>query len=289
MAILSDDHVSQFQRDGYVVVRQAVTGASLEAAQRQLADWVEESRSQTANWGTCMDGKARFDVAEGHSAECPLLRRISNPTEISDVIKGILFDSAIPDAITDLIGPNVKFHHCKINVKLPGSPTYVGWHQDHAFDPHTNDDVVVALLLLDDVTEDMGPLMVVPGSHKTPLSLFNDGRYTGTIGEEHHAGFEQSAVPLTGKAGDVVLQHTWMVHGGGPNTTDRPRALLICDYTAADAFALTPPAMPSAQYGQIVRGEATRFARLTDTVIELPEAYEDDSFFGLQGQKAAAE
>ncbi len=32
----------------------------------------------------------------------------------------------------------------------------MGWHQDHAFDPHTNDDVVVASLFLDDITEACG-------------------------------------------------------------------------------------------------------------------------------------
>ncbi len=165
----------------------------------------------------------------------------------------------------------------------------MGWHQDHAFDPHTNDDVVVASLFLDDITEDMGPLLVVPGSHTTPYSLFRGNTYAGRIGDEHVPGFERRAVPVTGQAGDLVLQHTWMVHGGGSNTSDRLRSILICDYTSADAFPLTPPAMPSALFGRIVRGEATRFARLKETVIELPEAYSDDSFFGLQGQKTAAE
>jgi hypothetical protein len=34
--------------------------------------------------------------------------------------------------------------------------------------------------------------------------------------------------------------------------------------------------------GTIVRGKATRFARLKETVLELPAPYEEDSFFGLQ-------
>jgi phytanoyl-CoA hydroxylase len=48
-------------------------------------------------------------------------------------------ESAMVDMVADLIGPDVKFHHCKINLKLPGSHTEVGYHQDFAYTPHTND------------------------------------------------------------------------------------------------------------------------------------------------------
>ena len=34
------------------------------------------------------------------------------------------------EAITSLVGPNVRLHHTKINSKLPGAATQVKWHQD---------------------------------------------------------------------------------------------------------------------------------------------------------------
>jgi hypothetical protein len=61
---------------------------------------------------------------------------------------------------------------------------------------------------------------------------------------------------------------------------------LICDYTAADAFWLTPPAVPSIRGGRLIRGRPTR---LTATTLELPPRYEEDSFFGLQGQDTAGQ
>jgi hypothetical protein len=85
-------------------------------------------------------------------------------------------------AVADLIGPNVKLHHTKINSKLPRTPTKVDWHQDFPFTPHSNDDLVTALLMVDDVTDDNGPLEVLPGSHKGPIeSLWHDGRFTGAV------------------------------------------------------------------------------------------------------------
>jgi len=53
------------------------------------------------------------------------------------------------DMVADLIGPNVRYHHSKINSKLPGAATHVKWHQDFPFTPHTNSDMVTALLMVD--------------------------------------------------------------------------------------------------------------------------------------------
>jgi hypothetical protein len=64
---------------------------------------------------------------------------------------------------------------------------------------------------------------------------------------------------------------------------------LIADYRAADAFALMSPAVPSKFYCKIVAGKPTHIARLCEGTMEILEPYKDDSFFGLQGQKAAGE
>ena len=288
MALLPPEEIERFRRDGYAVARGVVTGAPLEALRDRLDAWIEESRHRDSNWGECLDGKARFDLEAGHGADRPRLRRVSNPAEISEAYRAALFDSAVPDHAAECIGPDVKFHHCKVNVKPPGTDTHVGWHQDHAYDPHTNDSMVAALFFLVDIDEEMGPLLVAPGTHGTPFSHHRDGRFTGRVDDETAAGLDRIAVPVTGMAGDLVIMHTWLAHGGGPNPSDRPRAMLICDYTAADAFALKEPAMPNSHYGRIVRGKPTRFARLKEAVIEVPPPYDDDSFFGLQGQKTAA-
>ena len=82
----------------------------------------------------------------------------------------------------------------------------------------------------------------------------------------------------------------WTMHGGGPNTsTNRPRRVLIADYRAADAYPLTSPAVPSKFYRKIVAGKGTHIARLRAEMMEILEPYKDDSFFSLQGQKAAGE
>lgn len=164
--MLSKEQLKKFQEEGYVVARGVVDPARLSALTGELDAWIAESRRHKSNFGETLDGKARFDLEAGHSAEHPKLRRVSNPVEISEVYQAALWDSAVPDIVAELIGPDVKFHHCKVNIKSPGMETRVDYHQDHAFDPHTNDDMVTSLLMLDDMTEENGCLRVVPGSHR---------------------------------------------------------------------------------------------------------------------------
>ena len=284
--MLGEDQIRQFREDGYVVARGLLDSARVARLTGELDAWIEESRAQSANYGETMDGKARFDLEAGHSADQPKLRRVANPADISEAYREALWDGPIVDAVADLIGPDVKFHHCKLNIKLPGMETRVDYHQDHAYDPHTNDDMLAMVLLLDEVSEDNGCLRVVPGSHRERYSHYRDGKFVGATDPGLDAEFEARSLPITGRPGDVCLLHTWTVHGGGPNRSTRPRRLLLCDYTAADAVPLTAPAVPSPHTGRIVRGRASRIARLTAGTIELPSPYEDDSFFGLQGQES---
>ncbi len=285
--MLSEEQLRQYREDGFVVVEGAASVWELTALNTELDGWIDESRSHQENWGTTADGKHVFDLEPGHSAEHPRLRRVTNPADFSDVYRSVLFEGRLVDAVGDLLGPDLKFHHCKVNIKLPSMETYVGWHQDHPFEPQTNDSMTVALVMLDDMTLENGALRVVPGSHRTHYSHYRDERFVGEIDRGLWDDFEARSVRLTGKAGDVVFMDSWMVHGSPANRSQSPRRLLICEYTAADAFPLTPSNIRSKYLGEVIRGRATRVARLRGGPIELPPLYKESSFFEVQGQKVA--
>ena len=140
-----------------MVVEGAVDNDTLAHLRTQMDAWAEESRKHTEPYGEpTVDGRPRFDLEENHSAERPALRRINNPAEISDHFYKVMTDAPMVDMVATLIGPDVKYHHCKINSKLPGSKMVVHYHQDFPYTPHTNDDIITALLLLDDVDEGNG-------------------------------------------------------------------------------------------------------------------------------------
>jgi ectoine hydroxylase-related dioxygenase (phytanoyl-CoA dioxygenase family) len=284
LAALTPEQIEAFRRDGTIVATDAVTPAQLAALRQAFDGWLEESRRHDCNYGEMSDGRPRFDLQiPGHCAAAPQLRRVNSPTEISEAYLAVVTESRIPDMVAQLIGANVKFHHSKINAKLPGAQTEVKWHQDFPFTPHSNDDLVTALLALDDVDETNGPLIAALGSHRDALApLWHDGRFTGAAGEAVSADWARRAKTFTMAAGSVCLMHTRAGHCSAPNLGSRPRRLFIAVYAAEDAVALSPNPLPSRHEGMIVRGSATGRARSVAFDLQLPQRPTSGSFFNQQ-------
>jgi ectoine hydroxylase-related dioxygenase (phytanoyl-CoA dioxygenase family) len=230
-----------------------------------------------------LDGRPRFDVEPGHSAEQPALRRIASPEEISDDFLNLLKQGPLLENVADLLGADLRFHHAKLNSKLPGSGTVVKWHQDFTFDPHSNDDCITAMLFLDDIDSEIGPARVVPGSHRGPLySLWHDGIFTGAVDDKIAADCETRAVECLGSAGSLCLMHTRALHASSANRTQNPRTLYIATLTAADAIPLVPCAVPSVHAGCIVHGKDPGRIRSIAFDMEIPEIPAGASFFNQQ-------
>ena len=103
MGLLSQSQKDAFWNDGVLVVEDAVSDTQLEQLRSVFTGWVEESRSHTEDYGETLDGRARFDLQPGHSAERPGLRRIQSPEEVSDVYEGIMRAGRSVDFCTELI------------------------------------------------------------------------------------------------------------------------------------------------------------------------------------------
>lgn len=283
MPILTETQLEAFRRNGAIVARNAVTPEALAALRAEFDLWVEESRAHAAPFGQICDGRPRFDLEDDHGPDHPSLRRIASPTDISETYASVAFDSAMTDMAADILGPDVRFHHAKVNSKLPKTKTVVKWHQDFPFDPHSNDDTLTALLFLDDVTLENGPLMIAPGSHKGPLlSHYQNGVFTGAVSDEATVEFEAQAVPCVGPAGSVCLMHSRVAHASTANNSAAPRTLYIVTYAAADAAPLSPVAVPSPDQGRIVRGREPGRIRSMDFEIETPAIPKGASFFAQQ-------
>ncbi|WP_425403541.1 phytanoyl-CoA dioxygenase family protein [Hwanghaeella sp.] len=279
---LSDAQIEAFWETGCLTVADAVEAAVLAAINADLAGWIEESRGHDKPYGTLMDGRARFDLQPGHTADRPALRRVQSPTELSAACLTALTASPMIRMAAQLIGPDLRFHHSKVNCKLPGSATQVDWHQDFLFDPHSNDDVVTCLLFLGDVGLRDGPLMTVPGSHRGPLySHWQNGKFTGRVAPDIVPECEARAVPQTGPAGSACFMHGRSLHASRANLGDRPRNLFIAEIAAADAVPLSPNPVPSVHAGMILYGQDTGRIRSTPFEMDGP-IIPETTFFDQQ-------
>ena len=281
--MLSEQQKTTFWEDGVIVIDSAYSQEELEPLRHRHQCWIDESRQHDGPFGEMLDGRPRFDVEPRHSADAPALRRVASPEEISDEYLQLIQGGFLLAAVADLLGDNLRFHHAKLNSKLPGSGTVVKWHQDFTFDPHSNDDCITAMLFLDDTDSEIGPPRVVPGSHRGELySLWQEGRFTGAVDEAVARDCEADAIECLGPAGSLCLMHTRALHASSENLTQRPRSLYIATLTAADAIPLAPCAVPSIYAGRIVRGREPGRIRSVAFDMEMPEIPSGASFFNQQ-------
>lgn len=256
---------SYFQ-SGYVSSEGLIPKEWLEAVRAASNERLEASRAET-------ESGDEFDLAPDHNAEHPHVRRIKSPVDVHPVFKKFAVESPFADIAADLVGPNVKFHSCKINYKHPGGGEIVKWHQDICFWPHTNYSPVTLGLYLDGCEEAQGPLTLIPESHKGDLFPHYDdeGNWTGTVppGDMATLPTDQADGP-TGEAGTVLALNCRTVHGSKRNETDRVRPILLYVYSSADAFPWAFHPTHTSLSGEIVRGEAAKFPHMDPRPCPVP-------------------
>lgn len=230
--MLSPEQISFYQEQGYLLVEDVVTPEQLVMLQQITRDLIEGSREVT-------ESNDIYDLDEGHSPSAPRLTRIKLPHKRHSIYDEILKNSGVTQVLRDLLGDNATLITSKLNTKAPGGGAAVEWHQDWAFYPHTNDDLLAFGLMLEDVGLENGPLQVIPGSHRGPvLSHMHDGRFAGAVDALDPEFQSSKAVTLTGRAGSMTVHHVRTLHGSAPNMSDRPRMILFYEIAKADAWPI---------------------------------------------------
>ena len=232
--VLSQADREKYFEDGFILLPAFLDKAWLERIHAVTEEFIDESRGYTTS-------DAKFDLQAGHSADAPMLRRLSFPVEHHELYRQLAFDSPIVDIAEDLLGANVRYHHSKLNFKWSGGGEEVKWHQDIQYWPHTDFSPLTIGIYLEDVDDEMGPMGVVPGSHLGELYDLLDagGDWSGSIlDDDLPRAHTEQAVYLKGPAGSVTVHNCCSVHGSAPNLSTRPRPLLLQTYAAGDSFPL---------------------------------------------------
>ncbi|PTX54219.1 phytanoyl-CoA dioxygenase PhyH [Litoreibacter ponti] len=232
LEVLTPDQKSQYREQGHLVLPGRIPADILAKLHAEVAKYHEQARGLT-------ESTDEIDLEDTHSPDAPRLRRIKLPHTHNAVMRELMYSDHILAPARDLIGPDLRLHTSKLNMKSAGFGAAVEWHQDFAFYPHSNDDVLAIAVLLDDMEMENGPLMVFPGSHLEPIHDHHvDGVFAGAM-DLAACGFDMAdAVPLTGPAGSISIHHGRIVHGSALNRSDRDRRLLFYEMMAADAFPL---------------------------------------------------
>ncbi len=265
IVLLTNAQKQHYLEEGYVVLENFVTDHWLQKLNQVTAEFVDQSRSVTAS-------NQQFDVAPNHSSSQPCLRRLNSPVDQHPTYWEFAAQSEIVDLAEALLGPDIKFHHGKLNFKWAHGGEAVKWHQDIQFWPHTNYDLLTIGVYLEDVIQGQGEMGFVPRSHLLDLYDQYDGeRWTGHIQDADIPSLHaENAVFPVGRAGTVTIHNCRTVHGSLPNLSDKKRPLLLQTYAAADAFAYTDLVRKQPHGEMLIRGKAAKWARHDPRPCQVP-------------------
>ena len=263
--MLTATDIDRYARDEFIVVPGVLSDAEVAGLRQATDELVAKSREVTSH-------NEVYDLEPGHSRETPKVRRIKTPDRWDARFAAMVRHPGIVACLQALWGPNVRYDTAKLNMKAAGYGSPVEWHQDWAFYPHTNDDLAAVGVMIDDVDETNGPLLVLPGSHRGPVHDHHaEGRFCGAMDPAKVDLDFASAVPCLGKAGSITIHHVRAVHASAPNTSSRSRRLFLMQFRSADAWPLVhPPADWAAWHALMVAGEDTLEPRCTAVPVRLP-------------------
>ena len=272
--VLSEAQRAAYFDEGYLHLEGFVSHEWLRGLRAATAEMIDRSRSVTAS-------NDEFVLDMDHHRHAPRLRRLRCAADRHPAYRSFAFESRVPDLVADLVGPDVKFRECFVNFKASGGGDEVRWHQDLPFYPHTNTTPLVTCIAVEDITEEMGPLRVIPRSHK--LGFFNhyddEGGWTSRISDEDLRRVPvDEAVSLTGPAGSVTVIHGGMIHGSKPNNSNRWRPLLLCGYSSADAFCYVELRSTSKYVWQVVRGRPAKYAHHEPVRLRVPPTWSSAAY-----------
>ena len=285
---LNKKELSFYKKNGYLVKEKLISNKEINKINiliEKIIKKEEKNKTKIKNLGGSYNNNFVYNSNSSSKRE---ILRLNNPTYYNKLFFDLSRNKKIINIAKKLLGGSVRFHHCKLNFKLPSKKGgEVSWHQDWAFYPHTNDDLITVGVYLEDCFEENGPLQVIPKSHKQKIfSHHNKNKeFVGKICEKINSKNKKS---LTGKAGTVTFHHVRTVHGSGLNLKNSKRPLMLFGYTNTDAWPLTVDASinPNDNFKKynecIIVGKKTLAPRFEKIPLIIPLPKKNVSIYQLQ-------
>lgn len=235
-APLSFRQTEQFDRDGYLVLENLFSQEEVGLLQREagaiLADpaALEEETVITEPGGTEIRSVFRIHAQNALMDRLAADERLAGPARF-------------------LLGDEVYLHQSRLNYKpgFQGKEFY--WHSDfetwHVEDGMPRMRALSMSVLLAENTPHNGPLMLIPGSHRTYLACVGEtpeDHYRQSLRKQEYGvpdemslaelAVRHGIVAPTGKPGTVVIFDCNVMHGSNGNITPFPRANAFLVYNA---------------------------------------------------------
>lgn len=222
MKLLTEEQLSDYERDGYIVVRNLFSGQEIDLL------------GQTARNDNEMDkSSSQKDDGEGNAVRLALW---NHP---GDGIYGMFARCRkMVNRVEEILREEVYHYHSKMILKDAKVGGAWAWHQDYGYWYQNGvlfPNLCSVMIAVDKATIENGCMQVIRGSHK--LGRVNhvlSGEQAGADMERvEEAKKRMDLVHVTMDPGDALFFHSNTLHASDANESDHPRWAMICCYNAA--------------------------------------------------------
>ena len=233
---VTPEEVQRFHDEGYVHLRGLLSAAELEEIAALYDRFVHQDIPVPGRDYCDMSGTYDRDPATFEIINVMLPRRHWPP------LAGNIYERRAASVAAQLQGPGLVLDYDQFLAKPPGKPGgEFPWHQDLAYWPKTQDPrTATSWLALDDSTVENGCLRFVARSHREP-HLRPHGPMHGGRDRSHALVARLTSADVVTPAeiarGDVTVHSERVLHGSGPNTSNRWRRAYIVAYRSAETVA----------------------------------------------------
>ncbi len=240
--LISEDNVRQFQEEGYFLLPQAIskaTVADLCALCDHFIDEFNASKSlNEANDTPAHGGELYTRVnADGRRFRANILN-IKNDRyfleqrhEENAALRDFIFGSLLADICRATLGQTAYFHFEEFVVKYPHSGSAFSWHQDGAYVSKHRLPYVSVWCALDAVNEANGTIYVLPYSRAGTREYVDHERDPNSHDKVGYSG-DDPGIPAVLPAGGVAVFASNVLHRSGSNTSGAMRRALLTQYSA---------------------------------------------------------
>lgn len=235
---LSETELASYERDGFLVFNNFLDQSTVRKFREDLRAY-EDDQSILQSEGT---------ITEPGKQE---IRSVFGIHELSERFDRLTRDPQILDMVHQLLGSDVYIHQSRINFKPGFHGKGFDWHSDfetwHAEDGMPRMRSVSFSIALTDNTPFNGPLMLVPGSHKTFIPCVGrtpEDNYQSSLKKQElgvpsdkdlDRMIERGGIKApTGPAGSLIIFECNTLHASNANMSPWPRSNLFFVYNSVE-------------------------------------------------------
>lgn len=216
---LSEEQITTFQRDGYLLIRSLFDTEELEL----LSSILHSDRR--------MEGAHERPDSEGGVSRLRVMNELGD-----DLYSTIVRCRRTAATMTTLLGDEVYHWHHKVMLKEPRVGGAWEWHQDYGYWYRNNHclfpDMGSCMIAVDRAIKENGCLQVISGSHQ--CGRIEHGTTGGQVGADlNRVEALLKCMPLVHcemDPGDALFFHANILHRSDQNRSEHPRWSLICCY-----------------------------------------------------------